>query len=79
MEWTNVLRSMKTFYSKYSPYPDLFCYWNGNDKTSPINPMSKALDTKVIIRGSIIIVRAEPPKSYSQCFYRIIVEALNLQ
>ena len=74
-----VKRSMKTFYSKYSPYPDLFCYWNGNDKTSPINPMSKALDTKVIIRGSIIIVRAEPPKSYSQCFYRIIVEALNLQ
>ena len=58
--------SMKTFYSKYSPYPDLFCYWNSSNKTSPINPIYKALDRAVIIRGPVIIVRVEPAKSYAE-------------
>lgn len=31
------------FHSKYSPGPDLICYWNADDKTSPINPISSAI------------------------------------
>jgi hypothetical protein len=62
MGWTNVTASIKSFYSKYSPYPDLFCYWNGSDNRSTIHPITRALADNQTIRGPAIFVRAEPPK-----------------
>ena len=59
--WTNVSVSNKFFYSKYSPYADLFCYWNGNEKTGPVHPMSSAVPGNVVIRGPAIFVRGTPP------------------
>ena len=62
MNWPEISFSFQTFYSKYSPYPDLFCYWNA-DSDGPIHPISGALSSNQEVRGSAIFVRAEPPKA----------------
>ena len=59
--WTNVAVSQEPFYSKYSPYPDLFCYWNADDNTSPIHPICSALAISVIVRGPVIFFRSSLP------------------
>jgi len=62
MNWNQVSFSLQTFYSKYSPYPDLFCYWNA-DSDGRIHPISSALSSNQEVRGPAIFVRAEPPKA----------------
>lgn len=50
-------RTEKPLYSKYSPYADLFCYWNGNDTSGSVHSMSSALAANVVIRNTAIFVR----------------------
>ena len=49
--------SFSTFYSKFSPYPGLFCYWNSADNTSPVHPILSALSNNQVIRGPVIFAR----------------------
>ena len=62
MVWPKVSFSWQPFYSKYSPYPDFFCYWDA-ESHGPLHPISGALSSNQEVRGPAIFVRAEPPKA----------------
>jgi hypothetical protein len=61
LKWGEGITScLQSCYSKYSPYPDLFFYWNSMDTTSPPN-FASYWQTRPVgsIRGQVVVVRAE--------------------